>query len=73
MSFKDFILKVFTSNTGVSSRRVLAFLFSVNMIVMIYFEIDVEYIKILAWLIAGINGLTTASPYFNNKDNGKKI
>ena len=67
MTLKEFIIKVFTSNTGVSSRRVLAFLFSINMLIMMYVQIDVEIIKILAWLIAAVMGFTTASPIFSNK------
>ena len=60
----DFIKGFFQSKTNESSKRAIAFLFSITMVVVYFFTNDVEIKKLLVYcysvLIALLLGLATA-------------
>lgn len=61
MGLKEFITGVFTATSSISSRRVLAFLFSFVVIFLAFFNYSFEVIKLFVWLIVGLMSLTTFS------------
>lgn len=70
IGLRKFLTRIFISDSGVSSRRVLAVGSWVAMIVLMFLNYNIEYIKILLILIVGLLSLTTISAY-GQKTNDK--
>ena len=62
---KEILRKIFTKDSGISSRRILAYIFSLVLIIITLGNYDIEYVWALISLIAGLMSLTTISSYYN--------
>jgi hypothetical protein len=78
IEFRRFLTRVFISNSGISSRRVLAFVFSIVLIIQSFMHYEHTTLKLLAIVILILLGLTTASQFFQTgksenkeEENGK--
>jgi hypothetical protein len=58
---KKFLTRIFISNSGVSSRRVLAFVFSVVLIFQSFMHYEFKTLQLMAFIICILLGLTTFS------------
>jgi hypothetical protein len=65
---RQFLVRIFVSNSGVSSRRVLAYVFSIALLFEIFFNYNIEYCKLTGLLIAGLLSLTTITSVFRKPD-----
>ena len=68
IGFRKFLTRVFIANSGVSSRRVLAFLFSIVLIFLMFFKYSIDYCWLTATLIGALLALTTISSYGQKSD-----
>ena len=64
IGLRRFLARIFISNSGVSSRRVGGFITLISLLIMAFFQYDLEYIKLLGLLTIGFFSLTTVSGYF---------
>ena len=72
IGIRRFLARVFISNSGVSSRRVLAFLFSVQLVFIVFFKYPIDYCWLLVSLIGALLALTTISSYGQKSDSETK-
>jgi hypothetical protein len=63
ITIRKFLYRIFIANSGVSSRRVLAVGSWIAMIFLMFFNYNIEYVRILLYLIIGLLSLTTISSY----------
>jgi hypothetical protein len=71
---KKFLTRIFISNSGVSSRRVLAFIFSTVLIIQSFFHYEFATLQLMAIVVLVLLGLTTfsSSKFGNNETNNKE-
>jgi hypothetical protein len=71
---KKFLTRIFISNSGVSIRRVLAFVFSVVLIFQSFMHYEFKTLRLMAFIICILLGLTTfsSSKFGNNETNNKE-
>ena len=69
INIKNFLARIFISNSVVSSRRVLAFTFAVCLIIMGFCHYEIQILKLFAWVILILLGLTTYSSTFGKSGN----
>jgi len=72
IGFRQFLARIFISQSGVSSRRVCGFITLISLLFAIFFKYDIEYIKVLALLVIGFFALTTTSNIFQPKQSEDK-
>ncbi len=63
ISFREFLTRIFVSNSGISSRRVLAFVFSAVLIIESFMNYDFKTLQLFAVVVLVLLGLTTFSSY----------
>ena len=69
IGFRRFLTRVFISNSGISSRRVLAFVFSAVLIVQSFLKYEFATLQLMAVVVLVLLGLTTFS---SSKFGGEK-
>jgi hypothetical protein len=70
IGFREFLSRIFISDSGVSSRRVLAVGSWIALMFLIFFQYPIGYCKLVVALIAALLALTTVSSYGQKpKDN----
>lgn len=72
INFKAFLKRIFISNSGVSSRRVGGFISLISLLFLVFFNYDIEYVKIIALLTIGFFGLTTVTGLFAKQSDGEQ-
>jgi hypothetical protein len=71
IGFRQFLARIFISQSGVSSRRVGGFISLISVLFLVFFKYPMEYINVMALLTIGFFGLTTISSALN-KSNGEE-
>jgi hypothetical protein len=61
IGFRRFLTRVFISNSGISSRRVLAFVFTTVLIIQSFLHYEYKTLELFGIIILVLLGLTTFS------------
>jgi len=64
----DFIKQVFSASNEVSSKRLMAFYFSVVVTFLMFFNYSYDYVSAVLILIAALLGLTTIERFKKNDE-----
>ncbi len=68
IGFRGFLARIFISNSGVSSRRVLAFASFIICTVLAFLHYDFQVVKFFGIMLMVLLGLTTFSSWANPAD-----
>lgn len=68
IGFREFLTRIFVSDSGVSSRRIGGFMSLISLLVAIFLKFPLEYCNVLLMLTAGFFTLTTASGIMQNNN-----
>jgi hypothetical protein len=68
IGFRRFLTRIFIAESGVSSRRVLAFIFAIQLVIMVFMKYPIGHCELIAAMIAALLALTTISSYGKKTD-----
>ena len=71
ISLVKFLKRIFISESGVSSKRVSAFILLAVVIILMFLKYDIEYVNSTMLLIAMLFGLTSGEKIFKKSDPGE--
>lgn len=68
IAFREFLTRIFVSNSGISSRRVGGFMTLISLLFLVFFKYPMDYVNVMALMTIGFFGLTTITSMFGKRD-----
>lgn len=60
---REFLYRIFLANSGVSSRRLLAVMFAIQLVILVFMKYPIGHCELIAVMIGSLLALTTISSY----------